>query len=213
MIATAEYDYKDFTPQGQQNGDETLLVKFFIKARQDEVATKDKGHPIFKDVEYIDIKIPGNRSGGACRPASYADKQRFPRHYAAFQQRVEAPIEGTPLTEWPLITRSQAEEFSFHNIKTVEHLADLSDTHATNFMGINALKKKAKAWLESAGKAADANAIAERDDRIATLEAQVVKLLALNEAKATPEPVTEEPKPTPTRRKRARKKVTEDGTL
>ena len=211
-MQTAEYDYKDFTPQGQQNGDETLLVKFFVKARQDEVATKDKGHPIFKDVEYIDIKIPGNRSGGACRPASYADKQRFPRHYAAFQQRVEAPIEGTPLTEWPLITRSQAEEFSFHNIKTVEHLADLSDTHATNFMGINALKKKAKVWLESASKSADVNAIAERDEKIATLEAKLEAVMAKLEA-VDEEPAPEEPKPAPTKRRRARKKVTEDGAI
>ena len=210
-MQTAEYDVNDFTPQGQQAGDEKLLVKFFVKPREDKAATLKAGRPMFSDVEYIDIRIPGNRTGGACRPASHADKQRFPRHYAAFKQRIEAPLEGTPLAEWPMVTRSQVEEFSFHNIKTVEHLAELSDTHASNFMGINALKKKAKTWLESAGKTADAAAIAERDEKIATLEAKIDMLMAKMDG--DDEPAPEEPKPTPKRKRRARKKVTGDGAI
>lgn len=219
MPQIADFDVADFDQGNQQAGDEQLLVKFFVKPRPDKAATLEEGRPVFKDVEYVDIKIPGNRTGGACRPASPADKLRFARHYAAFQQRMEAPLEGTPLAEWPMVTRSQVEELAFHNIKTVEHLAELSDTHASNFMGINALKTKAKQWLEQAAGAAPAAKLqaelAERDERIATMQKQIDHLIAASSTD-TPSLTSEldepEAAPKPKRRSR-RKKVVDDGTV
>ena len=218
-MLSAEINHEDFLPQNQQAGDEKLLVKFYIKPRQDPRATAEQGHPVFKDVEYIDIKIPGSRTGGATRPASERDKARFPRHYAAFKQRTEAPNEGTPLIEWPMITRSQAEELAFHNVKTVEQLIGMSDANAMKFMGMNALREKAKKWLEVSEGAATANAIAERDERIATLEAQVEQLLARQPAVAPePEPelsseLDEPSKPKPRRKRRAKRVVDEDAKV
>ena len=180
-----------------------LLVKFFTKSREDPAATRDAGRPVFKDVEYIDIKIPGNRRSGACRPAGEADKKRFPRHYEAFKQRTEAPIEGTPLSEWPIVSRSMAEEMAFFHVKTVEQLASMSDTNGQNFMGINTLKAKAKAWLERSKKGADearlTSELEKRDLKIAALEE---KLNALANPK-TPEA----PKKRVTKKRAAKAKV------
>lgn len=183
-MQTAEFNHQDFEPNAQSKLDENLLVKFFTKQRENKAASLEEGRPIFKDVEYIDIKVPGNRTGGACRPANYADKQRFPRHYAAFKQREVMPVEGTPLAEWPIMSRSQVEELSFHNVKTVEQLLSMSDTLASQFMGMNTLKSKAKMWLEKSEETARINTIealeksgAEKDEKILTLESQVLGLM------------------------------------
>jgi len=183
-MQTAQFDHQDFEPNAQSKLDESLLVKFFTQQREDKTASLKEGRPIFKDVEYIDIKVPGNRSGGACRPAQYRDKQHFPRHYAAFQQRKEMPLEGTPLAEWPLMSRRQVEELAFNNIKTVEHLVAMSDSDTAKFMGMNTLRRKAKMWLDNTDKTARINEIeslktanTEKDEKILTLESQMLNLM------------------------------------
>lgn len=140
-----------FTPHGMAEADKSLLVKFFIKPRPDNEATEREGRPVFKDVEHIDIQVPGNRGVGACRPATEADKMRFPEHYRLFKARMSQDIGmGTPLSEWGQVTRSQAEELAFFNIKTVEQLAAMADTQIANFMGGYQLKEKAKRFIEIA---------------------------------------------------------------
>ena len=69
-MQTADFNHQDFTHQGMAEADKSLLVKFFYKTRPDKAASDAEGRPMFKETEYIDIKINGNRSGGACRPAS-----------------------------------------------------------------------------------------------------------------------------------------------
>jgi hypothetical protein len=150
MSQVAEFDHNQFSSSRQAEADKGLLVKFFMLPRQDKAATELAGRPIFKDVEHVDIKIPGNRNSGACRPATEADKRRFPNHYRAFKERIENVEEGTPLTEWPLMSRSMAEELAFFRVKTVEQLVTMSDSQSSKFMGLNALKEKARLWLKSA---------------------------------------------------------------
>jgi len=179
MIQEADFNHEDFSTSNQQAGDDTLLVKFELRSKQDRGETLKQGRPIFKDVEYVDIKIPGRRGSGACRPASFADKQRFPKHYAAFKQRTEAPDQGTPLAEWPQITRSQAEELAFVHVKTVEQLSELADSAAGEFMGGHKLKQLAKDWLTDSGETA---LIAEKEalkEQVTDLTKQVAHLTQL----------------------------------
>jgi hypothetical protein len=184
-MQTADVNYQDFEQSAQSAQDERLLVKFFVKEVRDNAKSLTEGRNIFKEVEYVDIKIPGNRTGGACHPAQFRDKQRFPRHYEAFVQRREMPVEGTPLSEWPIMTRTMVEELAFHNVKTVEQLLSMSDTHASKFMGINDYKAKAKAWLEKTDETARINEIEslkeannEKDEKILSLETQMTELMA-----------------------------------
>jgi len=146
---TYEGNVEDFTPAQASAQDEHLLVKFFVKAAPDKAKTLENGCPIFVDREYVDIRVPGSRDG-VSRPATPRDRARFPRHYAAFQQRKETPLEGTPLAEWPLATRSMVEMLAFSNVKTVEQLASMPDSASGNFMGAGNLKRQAQEWLEDA---------------------------------------------------------------
>lgn len=195
-MTQADFDYTDFDKSKQATLDETLLVKFFIKQRPDPSRTLAEQRPIFKDVEYIDIKIPGSNTGGACRPARQDDVERFPRHYAAFKQRVAQPEEGTPLSEWPLITRSMAEELAFFNVKTVEQLAGMADVQASKFMGINKFRQQATEWLEVAKEQAGSKELQteleKRDKEIAKLQAQIDQLGSPKDAE--PEEVVASPK-------------------
>jgi hypothetical protein len=185
-MAFADVNYTDFETSNQAEVDKTLLVKFYYKSVQDQAATRAEGRPIFREKTYIDIKVPGQRDGAA-RPATADDKSRFQRHYDAFKARIELPVDGTPLAEWPLITGSTVEEMSFMNIKTVEQLADLSDNLAGKFMGAQNFKAKAKAWLERAKKELTAESLqhelADRDALLVDMQLQLDDLRAQLDAK------------------------------
>jgi hypothetical protein len=189
-VATFEHNTDDFTAAGQSEADKSLLVKFFIKPFEDKQATLAEGRPIFKDREYVDIRAPGDRLGGVCRPATLRDIQRFPLHYQKFKARIEGAddkVEGTPLIEWPQITRSQAEELAFFHIKTVEQLAAMAEVHAGKMMNFHTLKRKAVEWLELNKGQAAAIALQEelhkRDMEIEALKSTVAQLLAASDAK------------------------------
>ena len=160
------------------NGDEQLAVKFYLNPRKDEAASEAEGRPIFKEVEYISISVPGDRSSERNRPARQKDKERFPEHYRRFKAREEQEVmEGTPLSEWPGLTRAQVEEMKFFKILTVEQLAGMSDANTSNIMGMAVLKQKAQKYLEAAKDNAAAEALVKAEARIADLEAKLNTLL------------------------------------
>jgi hypothetical protein len=178
-MSFADVNYEDFQPSQQAQHDKNMLVKFEYRSVQDQAATAEQGRPIFKERLYIDMKIPGSREG-IVKPARPADISRFQRHYEAFKARVELPTEGTPLSEWPGITRSRAEELAYINIKTVEQLASVNDSIAGNMMGGNTLKASAQKWLDRAtdGVTADKLSVelADRDEQMRDMQAQLEDL-------------------------------------
>lgn len=197
-MQTFEFDPNAFMPENQDAADKTLLVKFEYRPKQDSAETLKEGRPIFKDVLYIDIRAPGDRLGGICRPASQRDIDRFPEHYRRFMARTSDDTEklvGTPLAEWPMVTRAQVEELAFLNVKTVEQLAEVADVHGARIMGINGLKEKAKNWLKVAKDNAAAMQLTEelkvRDLQIAQLQEQVEVLAKKLEER--PEKIVELP--------------------
>lgn len=225
MPQTADFDHTLFE-QGNNEGDKNLLVKFFNKPKENKAKSAEAGRPIFEDTCYVDIRVAGSRNGHVCRPATMRDKQRFPRHYSAFENRHEMPTEGTPLAEWPLMSRSQAEEFAFINVKTVEQLATMPDNNVQKFMGGFALKQKAVEWLEKAKEdATDAKfkeiaeqAQAENAELKGKLDEQASTLAEQNELianlskrlNALESQETNETEETPAKNKRRRRANTEE---
>ena len=63
---------EDFDSRNQSKMDEQLLVRFYLKPRQDNKATAEQGRPVFIDAEYVEIRIPGSRDAIA-RPARPQD--------------------------------------------------------------------------------------------------------------------------------------------
>ena len=175
-MQTADFNHNDFSNTNE--ADKNLLVKMFTKEVQNKLESEAKGRAIFKEKTYIEIRIAGQRDAQACRPITHADKQRFPAHWEAYQKRVEPPTEGTPLSEWAVISRTQAEELAFINVKTVEQLSTVADTNIQNFKGGYGLREKALKWLENTEIEADKRDKSEMRNEIEELKAQIAKLAA-----------------------------------
>lgn len=191
-MQTADFNYNDFQMAQQREMDKRLLVRFYIKPLEDKTATEKEGRPMFNEVEYIEIRIPGHRDPQVARPATYSDKQRFPEHYEAWKKRAEMPTEGTPLAEWPQISRTQVEELSFLHVKTVEQLSDIADVAISTVRGGLMLKERAQKWLQASEKT---ELIAEKEamqKQMAAMQEQMDKMQAQQESMvaqaATPKP-------------------------
>lgn len=171
----------------QGAGDDRLMVIFYRDVLQDETESVAQGRPIFRDVDFVRIHIPGDPTSIVVRPASDADKRRFAMQWARYLQgkKDEEQISGTPLKEWPLVTRAQVEELRYFQIMTVEHLADVSDGVKAKMPGLTRLAQQAKIWLErtnaTAAAAQHQQTIENQANRIAVLERAVQALTAEKE--------------------------------
>lgn len=192
MTQIADFDHNIFAAPDEE-ADKALAVRFYNKTVQDKAKSDKEGRPVFREKEYIEIRFPGNRTDAVARPATLDDKNRFYRHYDAFKRREEAPEEGTPLSEWPMISRTQVEELAYFNVKTVEQLAAVADHQAQKFMGFNTLRDKARKFLEQSKRGVEAvqleRELASRDEQIAAMQAQLDKLTG--SAVVAEEPKTE----------------------
>jgi hypothetical protein len=147
--------------QGNQlhvtHGDDSkLYVEFKMEPVQQGAESEKQGRPIYKDVPYIEINFPGDRTKKIYRPVkmendhqSPSDPVRFPRQWTAFQEQRTQVQDGTPIEQWGPITRSQAMELKAMRIHTVEQLAGISDQNLT-WLGARELRDKAEAWLKQA---------------------------------------------------------------
>lgn len=178
---------------GARNPDDVLHVTFFVRAVQDNFRSEKEGHPIFRDENWVRIMIPGRNDTVIEEPVEPRHQQRFPRQWMHFKN-MTADVEqviGTPVTEWPALTRAQAEELKAKKFYTVEQVAACSDGQIQALgMNANHLRLKARAFLEAASGTAAAQAaaaeIARKDEEISALHAaqaaqaaQIAELTAL----------------------------------
>jgi len=144
-LETYDFDHNLFSKPGA--GDESLFVMFYPSFLRDETKSIEEGRPMFKDTEFVKIFAPGDRNNIIDRPATLEDKQRFSKQYSMFRQNREQRADGTPLAEWPIISRSQAEELRFQGFSTVEQIATARDDVVAKFLLQN-LKNQAVAYVE-----------------------------------------------------------------
>lgn len=169
--------------------DAELYVEFENHPVHQVAESEAQGRPIFKDVIYIKIMFPGDRTKQHHRPAKLVDDTsgpsdmvRFPRQWQAFQSQTEQTFEGTPLEEWPLLTKSQVLEMKGMHVHTVDALAKLSDLAIQNLgLGATGLREKAKLWLSKANDGAEISRIVrenvELKESVELLHRQVAELV------------------------------------
>lgn len=144
----------------QHGTDAGLYVEFYMEALEDEEQSKVHGRPIYRDVEFIKIVPVGDKNTIVCRPVRFkpegnipADSDRWPKKYQDFKNQQVQVEEGTPVTEWPPLSKSQALMLKGMNIHTVEALASVGDNNLHNIgMGARDLRDKAKAFIEQSEK-------------------------------------------------------------
>lgn len=186
MLAEADYNLTNQAFGGPQDpGDRSLYIKFYTRPWEKKARSLEEGRPIFEDTEFIQIVQPGNPGAVIDRPIDAQDRSRFAAQYAHYKIQGSDVQIGTPLEQWPAITRSQVEELKFFKCYTVEQLALASDGNMQNFMGIQQLRLRAQAWLATVKDSAAAEKLAaelgERDSEIQILKEQVAALIASND--------------------------------
>lgn len=175
---------------GARNPDDVLHVTFYMRSEQNNFETEKQGRPIFYEIPYVRIQIPGNQLSIIDTPALADHQRRFPRLWAHFKN-TNSPTEqiiGTPVEQWPALTRSQAEELRAVKFFSVEQIAQCSDQQIQT-LGMNGqvLRQKAQAFLAAAKDTALAQSqaaeIQRKDQQIADLTAMVQRLAEKVEGK------------------------------
>lgn len=176
---------------GARNPDDILHVQFYERVEKDNFASQKEGRPIFKNVDFIKIMKPGDNTTEIDTYATEADKRRFHRQWALYQNNKSSEqVQGTDVREWPIIDRATAEGLRAQKFYTVEQIANASDqqSQALGMMGPR-LKQQAQAYLL---KAKDGAANQAQAKEIADLKEQVAQLMKVisqtNAAANAPEP-------------------------
>lgn len=188
-VAEAEYGLTD-QALGRGNraqADAHLRVTFGMFPQIDQDASDKEGRPIYKEVEYITIMVPGERDI-VHRAAWKIDYDRFPQQYAAFKNKLSQDhAGGTPLKVVTWLSLGQVKELEYFNCFTLEQLASMPDSAAQKFMSINKLKQLAKDHLQAAKEAAPLTAMRaemdKKDAEIAALQNQMKEILEKMAAK------------------------------
>lgn len=175
-----ELDYDYTVHERERAGDEKLYVRFFTEVMPDEEASKTAGIRKFRDAVMITIVVPGDQKNIIVREARADDIERFPEHYKKFQAGAEEQLSGYPLKEWPLISRSIAEELKYLGFRTVEQLVGASSGVAGKYPGMLELQRRGAAWLAAQQNSAPLEKmqteLQERDKEIAAMKAQIEEM-------------------------------------
>jgi len=180
-------------------GDNQLIVEFENLAIKNEYESQQQNRPIFQEVPYIKIISAGNTKSVVHRRVQLdetgnapSDPQRFPRQWQQFLNKQEQTFDGTPITEWSPLTKSQALELKGINIHTVEHLANVTDAVIDKLgLGGQQLREQARTWLKQADGGKEVSRLTAENTvlkaSVDDLKKQVADLASLIEKKTTPE--------------------------
>lgn len=167
-------------PSDEQGADSRLQVRFYKRAVQQEQETLAAGRPIYKEFDFVHICVAGDTLTEIDTYVLNNHKLRFPIQWAQYQNRVGADdqqVVGTPVSEWPIVSKSQAEELRALKFHTVEAIAGASDAQLQRMgmaagMSPYAFRDKAKAFLNLATNAAETD---KRETEINALKEELAK--------------------------------------
>jgi len=177
-------------------------VEFHRIAKDDPVRSVELGHRVTKDVDMAYIMQPGSKDQIEIRaqdwlasikrkmleqtPGAYPDDwvAAFHKKFEAWKEGHEAPLIGTSVKEWPILSPAQAENFIALHVMTIEDVAEMTEEAMGRFgMGCRDLREKAREWLS--GKEIAQNAIKENEELKKQLAEMASRLAALETTEAS----------------------------
>jgi len=169
------------------NPDSRLAVKFYKRPVKLEDESIAQGRPIFQEYDFIKILVPGDALTEIDTYVTENHKTRFPIQWANYMNRTGSEIgfSGTPITEWPLISVSQAEELKgikFHTVESIAHSSDQQLQRIGMIAGMSPhnFREKAKAFLNLASESAE---VSKREEELTQLREENAKIKAETDAK------------------------------
>lgn len=172
-------DFSNTAFNQPQRGKDILLPMFYRRAVQDKLASEKEGRPIFREENYVQIHIPGDKNTIIDRKVREEDKQRWASQWSAFQENAAQPVEGTLLEQWPALSVAQIAELKALHIPTIEILANLPESGLQRIgLGARELQARAKAFLDAAKGNGAVERIAAENSR---MQEQVLQLQQQNQ--------------------------------
>lgn len=181
--------FRQALTEDQAKFDAHLPVRFEWFDEEDPIETKKCGFARYKRIQIIRTLIPGSKDERVDRVRE-EHKLRFPRAWAAFIAGEEGVVDGTPLKDFPGLTKDDISTLVHFHVLSVEQLASMSDEHLANLgHGFRQRRDGAKAWLtsrRSTQPVAELNAQLEeekqkRRDSDERAEAMATRLAALEQ--------------------------------
>jgi hypothetical protein len=133
---------------------------------EDRQKTIEVGHPVFRDVDFVEITPLGSRdklvkevTGWLAQSFEQAQSGRLPMSwyqaykgaYEFWQKGQELPVEGTPIKNWPTASAAEVENCLRLHLRSVEDLASANEEAIMRLgMGGRALKQRAIDYLNAA---------------------------------------------------------------
>jgi hypothetical protein len=174
-------------PSDEQGADARLAVSFYKRSMEQKDESIVAGRPIFKEFDFVRICVPGDNLTEIDTYANNGHKLRFPRQWAHYQNQVgdHAQIVGTPIEQWTIVSRSQADELKGIKFHTVESVANASDAQLQRIgmiagMSPYAFRDKANAFLNLAEKVGNVN---QREEELTKLRLENESIKAESDAK------------------------------
>jgi hypothetical protein len=171
--------------------DSTVVARFYKKMVEQTFITKETGVYTEKEVDYINIVVPGNDKMEVDCPVGEQHKRRFPNAWKTYCEGREQERRGTSLDQ--LTGGMGTKEIVFMhsmNVFTIEDLANVTDTHIGS-LGADAREKRERArkMVHSKTEATEAQKIAadqqlqldEMKKQNGLLSEQLARALAMNE--------------------------------
>jgi hypothetical protein len=174
------------------------FVEFKRIAVDDRARSEELGYRVTKDVDMAFIMQPGSkdqvervavdwlamlkRKAMDRAPDAYPQAWIDALHakFDAWKAGHDAPLNGTSVKEWPVLSPAQAENFIGIGVLCIEDVASMTEEAMGRFgLGGRGLRDKAREWLE--GKDAAKVIAAENADlkqQVAEMQAQLKQLLA-----------------------------------
>ena len=157
----------------------TNIAHFFKRWKPNNFQSEKQGKPVGEEVDYIEIRIPGDKLVVSKRQATAQDISQYHHEWDLYQRGMEQVAKGTPLCQWPVMEDATIAMLNYHNIHTVEALAALSDAGLQQIgIGARKLQHGAELFLEEV-QAKGIETSAENDAVKAENERLVAKVTEL----------------------------------
>lgn len=150
-LSQGDSDLQDLAAQQMSGRSDPnrLPATFLTEATLDDAKTKERGRPVYTDVDLIEIRVGRDTIR---RPVTDEDRRIYAAQYLAFKKAdSQEGIEGFPLSQWAAIPgKAVVKEFAHFGIRTVEQLAAASDS-TVHLVGPHmGLRQLARDWVADA---------------------------------------------------------------
>jgi hypothetical protein len=157
------------------------FVEFKQIAKHDPKRSEELGYRVTKNVDMAFIMQPGSRDQVEIEAEAWLNSIKrkmldaapdaypqewvdgFRKKYEMWKEGNEAPLNGTSVKEWPVLSPAQVQNFIALGLLTIEDVAAMTEEAMGRYgMGGRELREKAREWISR--KELTANALKENEE-------------------------------------------------